>query len=221
MESDMEIASIEQSPMFSNSANLMMSAVYGPPGNFFGALGPPEAFMPFTSISADGTIIQDSISSYDEEDLTDEDNLNVEDFLTFGEGDSDGRELETQDDSGETAAEPPSTPADATYVASENQAHPLLDHFNPGVVGAFRRNQNLHQLISRNATTHNSLAFSGLYGQDAIRGIKANRLAAANTPITSIRRHNFSSMMPPSTESPKKRKFEGVQYTHKRNRKSF
>jgi len=221
MESDLEIASIEQSPMISNSGNLMMSAMYGPAGNYFGALGPPEAFMPFTSISADGTMIQDSISSYDEDDLTDDDVLNVEDFLNFGEEDSDDAEVDTQDDSGGTPADTPSTPAQHTQFPSEDQTHPLLSHFDTGVVGAFRRNQNLHQLITRNATTQNSLAFSGPYGQGAIRGIKANRLAAANTSMTPMRKQNLFSMMPPSVESPKKRKFEGEQFTHKRNRNSL
>lgn len=234
-ESDSEIPGIDQmSPMISNSANLMMSAMYTPMDNILGsqALGPPEAFYPWTNISADGTIVQDSPSSYDEDDLDDEDLWNVEDFLNFGENSSDEEDAleEQDDDSGSpTTVDPPSsTPARPSTAISEDQAHPLLSHFNSGVVGAFRRNQTRHQLLSRNTASRESLAFSGPYRQGTLRGIKGGRITAANAPITPLRKQKAAkaSIMASSPGSPlaaataaqKKRKFTGEQHTHKRSR---
>lgn len=231
MESDTDLHAIDQSPMISNSGNLMMSAMYGHNSNFMGALGPPEAFVPFTSIGADGTIYQDSLSSYDEEDLSDDDMLNVNDFLNFGEDSSDSSDGEdgSPGDSGSVGGNQPSTPGRAK-ATSEDQVHPLLDHFNNGIVGAFRHNQNRHKLISRNAATQESLAFSGPFGHGAIRGFKANRLGAANTPITPNRKQNFGVLLSSPIArlavkeeegSPLKRKISQEVYAHKRRRSAY
>lgn len=201
------------SPMISNSANLMMSAMYTDmEANLGGqALGPPEAFYPFVSINANGAIIQESPSSSFDEDEGDEDeNWNIRDLIDFGDdSDAEGNGNET---------ETPSTPA--RPLSSEDQVHPLLEHFDRGVVGAFRRNQNRHHLITRNAASRESLSFSGAY--QPVRGIKGGRLAAANTPITPLRK---SKALPiattPSSPVPavdRKRKFSGEEKSHKRNR---
>lgn len=236
-ESDQDRQAIDLSPMISNSANLMMSAMYSPLDQYLHItggqpLGPPEAFYPFVNINADGTITQDSHSSYDEdEDVDSEDMWNVEDFLNFGEETSDeeedGNERE-DDDNTSTIAEPPSsTPARPTTASSEDQVHPLLNHFNNGIVGAFRRNQNRHHLLSCNAASRDSLAFSGPYRQGTLRGIKGDRLAAANTPITPLRKRKVpSSGIPSSPGSPlagaqQKRKYSGEHHGHKRTRSLF
>ncbi|RFU33535.1 hypothetical protein B7463_g2837, partial [Scytalidium lignicola] len=241
-ESDQDKQTIDLSPMISNSANLMMSAMYSPLDQYLHLtggqpLGPPEAFYPFVNISADGTITQDSPSSYeddedDEDDVDSEDMWNVEDFLNFGEDTSDEEEVadgrEEEDDNTSTIAEPPSsTPARPTTASSEDQIHPLLNHFNSGIVGAFRRNQNRHHLLSCNAASRDSLAFSGPYRQGTLRGIKGDRLAAANTPITPLRKRKLpSSTIPSSPGSPlataqQKRKFSGDHFGHKRTRSLF
>jgi hypothetical protein len=237
LDSPRAILDQDMSPMISNSANLMMSAMHTPFDDFLHgqALGPPEAFYPFTSVSADGTIIQDSPSEYDEDDYDDENLWDVEDFLNFGEESSADEDVEAEDpssDSPATAAEPSSTPARPTTATSEDQIHPLLNHFNSGVVGAFRRNQTRHQLLSRNTESHASLAFQGPHRTGTIRGIKGGRLQAANTPITPMRKQRASRpLVGPVDSSPlahltggamedKKRKFdmEDAVRGHKRSK---
>lgn len=229
---------VEQlSPMISNSGNLMLSAMYTPLDQFVGqALGPPEAFLPFTSISVDGTVVQDSTSSFDDDDdLDDEDLWNVEDFLNFGDvsSGSDNGIGDDQDPSPSSdTMEPSSTPARPSTAASEGQVHPLLNHFNSSdVVGAFRRNQNRHQLLTRNAVSHDALAFSGPFGQGTLRGIKGGRLAAVNSPITPMRKQKNIQPLASSPGSPLakmasmngKRKLEGefMGHKHKRSRSDF
>ncbi|KAE8441766.1 hypothetical protein EG329_004324 [Mollisiaceae sp. DMI_Dod_QoI] len=227
---------VESSPMISNSGNIMMSAManFGDPFSFntqfLGghALGPPEAFYPFTSINADGTMVQDSSSAYDEDDMDDEDLWNLEDILDLGGEESEnenGEEVEQSSDAATPA--PSSTPARPTTARSEDQVHPLLDHFEKGVVGSFRRNQNRHQLLTRNIATRDSLAFGGAHLDGTIRGVKSGRLHHANTPITPARKaKTLKPVHPSSPASPlaytqlnKKRKYNGEEFNgHKRNK---
>jgi hypothetical protein len=210
----------ELSPMISNSGNLMMSAMNGVfNGNGNQAFGPPEAFFPFTDIDPNGTTKQDSLESFDDEDEIDDEELwLLEDILDFGSPANitgDGEE----DDS----ADPSSTPARPTSSASGDQMHPLLTR--PHLVGAFRSNQDRHQFLTRNTPSEASLAFSGAPSHVPIRGIKYNRLAAANTPITPVRRQKPSKFpYPSSPASPlvqhsNKRKAGGrEEISHKRSR---
>ncbi|KAL3428086.1 hypothetical protein PVAG01_01595 [Phlyctema vagabunda] len=224
------------SPMMSDPANLMMSAFFSTAidnsilsGH---ALGPPEAFHPFTSVATDGTVSQDSPSSYDEEEVDDEDLWDLDDFVKFDEASS-ADEGDAEDDErvrNENRDPMSSTPARPTTATSEdNQEHPLLNHLNGGLVGAFRRNQTRHQLLIRNTATRDSLAFSGPYRQGTLRGIKKGSLAAANTPITPMRKQKTAkpALLPSSPGSPlaaaanaaqKKRKFSGEARSHKRSR---
>jgi hypothetical protein len=225
--------------MISNSGNIMMSAMADfsdPFGGFNGmntwiggqALGPPEAFYPFTSINADGTLAHDSSSAYDDDDLDDEDLLDVNDFITFGDDDSDddNGEVEQSSDADVTSTPAPSsTPARPTTARSEDQVHPLLAHFNKGVVGSFRRNQNRHQLLTRNSASRESLAFGGTHLEGTIRGVKSGRLHHANTPITPARKaKTLKPVVPSSPASPlaqlnKKRRYDGEDFHgHKRNK---
>jgi len=213
--SDADLSMDQMSPMISNSANLMMSAMYTPLDSYMGnlggqALGPPEAFYPFTSINANGDITQDSPSSFDEDDLDDEDLWNVEDFINFGE--------ESSDDGGAEADENISAAGDTprpTTATSEDQPHHLL--LNPDLVGAFRKNQHKHKLMTRHNATMDSLVFAGPYSATTLRGIKDGRIAHAATPITPMRKQK----LPPIDSSPlaglaSKRKFSGEQRGHKR-----
>ncbi|TAQ86034.1 hypothetical protein B7494_g5640 [Chlorociboria aeruginascens] len=231
-----EIPMVDQmSPMIGNSANLMMSAMYTPYDQQSGgqALGPPEAFYPFTSIAPDGTVAQDSPSSLDEDDYDDDDIFDLDDFLNLGnqtdDEDDTGKEGEQGDDSEwPTDEHPSSTPIRPGPTSSEDQVHPLLQHFDSGLVGAFRRNQYHHKLLSRNTISRESLAFAGPHSQGILRGIKGGRLSAVNTPITPVRKQKFRRQVIPSSPGsplaaaePKKRKFSGESHNRKRSRSLY
>lgn len=207
---------LDESPMISNSGNVMLSAMYnlgGLPGGE--AVGPPEAFYPFVSISADGAISQDEPSSYDEDDNEDDNAWELQDIFDFG--DDDEGDVDDEDSpSDPNVLDDPSTPG--RTIGSEDQVHPLLEHFGRTSVGAFRSNQNRHALITRNSASKDSLAFSGPYG-GPIRGIKSDRMAAANSPITPIRRKKQPRVADQSSPvGDNKRKFSGEQHGHKRSR---
>ncbi|CZT06424.1 uncharacterized protein RAG0_12136 [Rhynchosporium agropyri] len=186
---------LQHSPMISNSGNIMMSAMMPDPfsDNVSGqAVGGPEAFYPWTYINANGTFENQDSSSVAGSDCDDEDLWNIDDLLNFGD-DSDEEEGADRSDESPTGPEdtpgaPSSTPARPTTARSEDQVHPLLDHFRGGNVGAFRINQNRHQLLHRTSVTHDSLAFGNSYMEGTIRGVKVGRLHHANTPITPVRK---------------------------------
>jgi hypothetical protein len=229
----------ESSPMISNSGNIMLSAMYAPLDSFGGAIGPPEAFHPFTDIAADGTVTHDSTSSFDDDDYADllmDGYYNIEDFISLGGDSSDEEEgnNDNQDPSPSSdTAEPFSTPGRPTTATSEDQAqvHPLLNHFNnKDVVGSFRRNQTRHQQLTRNAVSTDALAFAGPYGPESIlRGIKGGRLEAANVPITPMRRKKQPLAIGPSSPASPlanatangKRKFTEDHFGHKRSRSAI
>lgn len=211
---------LQESPMISNSGNIMMSAMMDDPfnDNVSGqAIGGPEAFYPWTYVDANGTIEnQDSSSMAGSDDCDDEDLWNIDDLLNFGDQYSDDEEEAEPSDESPTGAEdgaPSSTPARPTTARSEDQVHPLLNHFSAGTVGAFRFNQNRHQLLNRTSVTRESLAFGSAHMEGTIRGVKAGRLQHANTPITPVRKKKrpipaFESS-PASPVTNKKRKFNG------------
>ena len=208
----------ELSPMISNSGNLMMSAMNGFIGNGNEAFGPPEAFFPFTNLDVNGQVLQDNDDSYDsEDDIDDEELWQLDDLFHFDSEPSVAGDVE------DGSAVPSSTPARPATAVSDDQMHPLLAH--PHLVGAFRNNQDRHQLLSRNKASRASLAFSGPLNQGTLRGIKDNRLAAANTPITPVRRQKpAKATLPSSPASPlvqhsNKRKSSGMEeISHKRSR---
>ena len=214
---------LQESPMISNSGNIMMSAMMSDPfdDNVSGqAIGGPEAFYPWTYIDANGTIENQDSSSVAGSDCDDEDLWNIDDLLNFGNQDSDDEEEADPSDEAQTGAEdtpgaPSSTPARPTTARSEDQVHPLLDHFSSGTVGAFRFNQNRHQLLNRTSVTRESLAFGSAHMEGTIRGVKAGRLQHANTPITPVRKKKRPIPFESSPASPtpynanKKRKYNG------------
>lgn len=229
------------SPMLgSGAAAMLMHALFPPYGQFLGshAVGPPEAFYPFVSVAANGVITQDDpSSSFEEDDMDDDDLWNIGDLIDFGDETSVEEEADGLVEEEDSSASP-TEPLCPTTASSEDQVHPLLNHLDNGVVGAFRSNQSRHQLLIRNAASRESLAFSGpSYRQGTLRGIKGGRLAAANTPITPLRKtKSVKADVSLSPSSPvnntaavagagedKKRKFNGGggQMGHKRSRSMF
>lgn len=219
LESEGETPGGNISPMVSNSGDLMLSAMYTPLGSYFSNLGdshagPPEAFYP-GQFNENGDLIRGSSSSFEEDDLDlevdvdvdDEELWDVEDFINFGEQSSD----EDGDEEG-----PLGTPRPTT-ASSEDQVHSNL--LNPGIVGAFRKNQQKHKLMTRYNATVDSLVFAGPYAATTIRGIKDGRIAHAATAITPLRKQKA----PPIESSPlaahsNKRKFSGEERGHKRSK---
>jgi len=210
---------LEMSPMISNSANLMMSAMYAPMDQFAGnVLGPPEAFFPFTSISPNGDLTQDSPSSYDDDDVDDENLWKLDDFLQFGPDSSDDEAADELCETHSTLEGEIGTPRPTT-ATSEEQSNPLLS--NPALVGAFRSNQHRHKILSRNSnTTENSLLFSTSINSAAIRGIKKGRISAATAPIATPRKRapRPVDLSSPSVGQGQKRKFSGENMGHKRTK---
>lgn len=215
---------LQSSPMISNSGNIMMSAMMSDPFDDNGMsgqmVGPPEAYYPWTSVDVNGTYAtHDSSSVAGSDDCDDEDLWNIDDLLNFGNQPSDDEEEPERSDDAPTGAEdatgaPSSTPARPTTARSEDQVHPLLDHFSNGTVGSFRFNQNRHQLLNRTSVTRESLAFGNSHMEGTIRGVKAGRLQHANTPITPVRKKKRPISFDSSPASPtpyaqleKKRKF--------------
>ncbi|KAL8914885.1 MAG: hypothetical protein Q9171_000512 [Xanthocarpia ochracea] len=130
-------------PMLSASPNLMMSGLGLGRGNMLSghAMGPPEAFFPFQSIGADGTMVLDGLDvDYDDDDDEDEDDgedlLNIEDFIDFGE------DSEDSDPDAESIVESRQSPATSSptqsgakldSVASSPTQSSFLDHLDRGV----------------------------------------------------------------------------------------
>lgn len=138
-----------------NSTDIMLTGVFGSaPGNdyfFNDHIGPPEAFYPFVSLGSNGSMDAFDEDDYESEDY--EDDLNIGDFMDFGD-ESDNSDMD--DDGEETDA--PTTPGAsqsngaASVRATSIEGTPsnrkrttsdvMLEHFDRGVVTAFRNNQN-------------------------------------------------------------------------------
>jgi hypothetical protein len=208
----------QSSPILSNSANMMLSAMFSTStfGDFVNSqpMGPAEAFFPFQSEAntADESSTAPSIQDEDEA----EKKLDINDFITWEEVDTSGDEA----DEGERNWEPSSTPARPTTASSDRGD--VLSHLNSETVGAFRRNQINQQLILSNQATQDSLAFSGPYNYTTIKGLRTDRFDTAGMPLTPIRRHK--KQLSDLTRSPlesvsAKRKASGdVNSGHKRHR---
>lgn len=174
------------SPMLSNSANMMFSAMFS--SNTFAdfvngqAVGPTEAFFPDITGADESEFSVDSQAlNWEEEEDEAERGLNLNDFISFEESDSSDDEDKTKGN-----WDPSSTPARPTTASSEVD---VLSHLNSDIVGAFRRNQVNQQLILSNQATQDSLAFSGPYNHTAIRGLRSDRFDTAGVPLTPVRRH--------------------------------
>ncbi|XXG98603.1 Exoglucanase 1 [Hypoxylon texense] len=212
----------QSSPILSNPGSIMMSGMISSStyGDFMNthAVGPAEAWYSQTS---DGNVVESSDSDDQVVDEA-EKSLRLEDFITLDDDDGESSEDEKdteQDEADDDIFRTPGRPGTASSdVAS------LLDHFqhNTNIVGAFRRDQANHQLISRSKATRDSLAFSGPYFEGTLRGIKEGRIATTNIPISPMRKQK--RMMPELASSPlstvsQKRKSSSEHHMgHKRQR---
>ncbi|KAI1382994.1 uncharacterized protein F4822DRAFT_421794 [Hypoxylon trugodes] len=215
-------------PILSNPGNIMMSGMISSStyGDFMNThtVGPAEAWY---SQASDGNAVESSDS---EDQVVDEaeKSLKLEDFITL-----DDDEEEEESSEGEKGLEhdegddqifftPNRTPGRPNTASSDVTS--LLEHFehNTDIVGAFRRDQANHRLISRSKATRDSLAFSGPYYEGTLRGIKDGRIATTNVPISPMRKQK--KMMPELTSSPlatmsQKRKASSEHHLgHKRQR---
>lgn len=218
----------EASPMV-NSGNMMMSAMVS--SNTFGdfmntqAVGPAEAFF---SLPSDYNIFEGNMfeeHSDPEAEAADEGerNLKLEDFLTLEDfaPSSDDEQDEDNDAADDAILNTPCTTGRPTTSSSDVTS--LLDHFsnNTDIVGAFRRDQVNHQLISRSKATRDSLAFSGPYYEGTLRGIKDGRIATTNVPISPLRKQrrvSDISSSPLAGVSQKRKATNEQHWGHKRQR---
>lgn len=209
------------------STDIMLTGIFGSaPGSdyFFNNdnVGPPEAFFPFVSLGSNG-----SMDAFDEDDFESEDyedDLNIGDFMDFGD-DSDNSDME--DDGEETDA--PTTPgASQTNVVGSVQATPIeetpsnrkrttsdvmLEHFDRGVVTAFRSNQNRYRDVASlpsDPTARNAVSRPVRSGKSADALItplrkrsKSNRMAKSpmapipqSSPLTSVSKAQGSMAAP-------------------------
>lgn len=210
---------IQASPILGNPGNIMMSGMIS--SNTFGdfmnthAVGPAEAWYAQAS-EANG--LGDTSGSEGQAVDDEEKNLRIEDFLEI-EDDSDSSE-DQQEVNKEDGDEILCTPGRPTTSSSDVTS--FLDHFehNSNLVGAFRRDQAHHRLITRSKATHDSLAFSGPYFEGTLRGIKDGRIATANVPISPLRRRkkapDFASS--PLSSSMKRKATSDHRLGHKKQR---
>ncbi|KAI0489495.1 hypothetical protein F4859DRAFT_153120 [Xylaria cf. heliscus] len=187
----------QSSPILGNPGNIMMSGMIS--SNTFGdfmnthAVGPAEAwYAQVPDSSGYGESSGSEGQAVDEE----EKNLRLEDFIEIDDDSDSSDDQEIEKDDGDEILCTPGRP-----TTSSSDVTSLLDHFehNSNLVGAFRRDQAHHRLITRSKATHDSLAFSGPYFEGTLRGIKDGRIATANVPISPLRRRK---KMPEFTSSP-------------------
>ncbi|KAI8956396.1 hypothetical protein F4801DRAFT_15399 [Xylaria longipes] len=187
----------QSSPILGNPGNIMMSGMIS--SNTFGdfmnthAVGPAEAWY---AQVPDSNGYGDSSGSEGQAVDDEEKNLRIEDFLEIDDDSDSSDDQEIDKDDGDEILCTPGRP-----TTSSSDVTSLLDHFehNSNLVGAFRRDQAHHRLITRSKATHDSLAFSGPYFEGTLRGIKDGRIATANVPISPLRRRK---KMPEFTSSP-------------------
>ncbi|KAI4613018.1 hypothetical protein J4E80_007074 [Alternaria sp. BMP 0032] len=153
--------------VFNNNINtdIMLTGIFGSAsGNDFAfgneSIGPPEAFYPFVSISSNGNMgLVDEDEEGSSSDEYDED-LNLADFLEIDTDDTDGDEFDDEFDFTDVPATPASssmphpgsTPAAPSSVTPNARARAtsdlMLQHFDRGVVTAFRSNQNRYRDVA-------------------------------------------------------------------------
>ncbi|KAF1999673.1 hypothetical protein P154DRAFT_546207 [Amniculicola lignicola CBS 123094] len=160
--SDSESIDVFATP-FQNHADVMLTGIFGsaPPSNYLfngSTIGPPEAFYPFISVGSNGDVFaEEDDGDYEDEEF--EDDLNITDFMDFG-SDIDATDVDQEDETdvpatpatsmvaaiGSTPAQP--TPVEETPVRRRTTSDAMLEHFDRGVVTAFRDHQNRYRDIA-------------------------------------------------------------------------
>ncbi|KAF1836993.1 hypothetical protein BDW02DRAFT_577570 [Decorospora gaudefroyi] len=147
------------------STDIMLTGIFGsaPSADSFGnqCIGPPEAFFPFVSVSSNGTmgiVDEDDIDTSDDDY---EDNLNLADLVDFG-SEGDDTDVDPGEDMEETdVAVTPATSSMALHGSTpaalrtgtpigrkRSTSDVMLEHFDRGVVTAFRSNQNRYRDVA-------------------------------------------------------------------------
>ncbi|KAI8304717.1 hypothetical protein K4K61_005921 [Colletotrichum sp. SAR11_59] len=206
----------QNSPMLSNSAQIMMSAMFS--SNTFGdylntqAMGPAEAFFPFQS--EPNTADESSSVEIEEDEDEIERSLDINDFIEF----DDTRSLDGEDEKqwdGDAVNTTPGRPRSSSDID-------LHSHINANNVGAFRRDQINQRLILSDKATQDSLALSSPYNYTALRGLKSDRFETAAVPLTPLRRSKKQmrdlARSPLESMSQKRKASSEVPMAHKRQR---
>lgn len=166
---------------------MMPGLLHGGPGSEYilggQVMGPPEAFYPFKSVEPDGQVLEEADEDDDDDD--DEDLWNVHDFIDFGDGSSDDEKEDGEDTEVPSSLATPAATGLNTTAANAGFAHNFLEHFDRGVVTAFRRNQHRHQALLRRPIPSSSLRGGG--------AIKGGRHIAANSLISPLRKRKPSN----------------------------
>ncbi|KAI9810924.1 MAG: hypothetical protein M1827_005783, partial [Pycnora praestabilis] len=150
--------------------------------------GPSEAFYSFMNFGADGTL-EDPVELDDDQFM--EEFINLSD--TSSDDDEDQNVNLPPSPTTSTITNLPSTPAKHENVSNaESTALNLLQHFGTGgtVVTAFRQNQARHKQALHGL--HRTYTVDGLssHGKGAIKG---GRHAAANIPLTPLRKQKITN----------------------------
>lgn len=184
-DSDVDIASMIFNPMDSDMFSPSGSLV---PGSI---LGPPEAFVPFTSVDATGAVTEDAsmVSASDDEEMFDP----ISPFVDFSAISSDDDE---EDDTSDTApsarrrslptASTPftqGTPSRHGSFGSDDGGDDLWSHLrrSRGLVHSFRDNQQRARTLASRASHPAARASAAEHN-----AILTGRRKAGNTPITPL-----------------------------------
>ncbi|TQS35687.1 hypothetical protein Golomagni_03888 [Golovinomyces magnicellulatus] len=198
---------VRSSPSNQNTTNFIISSMPNPILTEINPLaysGLPDAPVCMNETGT-GTGLYDS-SGHDSDDVQ-EDNCaeitpNLDEFINFEPDDGstfDTHTVEPSSDCVDAAADMSARP---TRTNEEAQVHPLISHFNRGVVGSWRQKQNTHKLLHRNIVSQDSLSFGGnRFIEGTLKGVKNGRLKHANTPITPARKQRTISFMTRAKES--------------------
>ncbi|KAF2225584.1 hypothetical protein BDZ85DRAFT_257735 [Elsinoe ampelina] len=191
----------------------MDQSMFSPSGPFSPAgtlmtdevIGPVEAFTPFTSIDASGTITEDnSMRSFSEEEEDGMDLLSP--YINFDAHDDD-----EEDNSGDTsdaavlggrqrsntvpnfASSAPGTPATPSFSRQDtgNSDFSGVGHLSrtPALVSSFRLNQEYAKELASYASDP-----SARFSRSEMNAMQAGRRKAANTPITPMRKKRGGSL---------------------------
>lgn len=180
----------------------MLTGIFGSnPGSeyYFGneSVGPPEAFYPFVSVGSNGNLNPMDDDDDDSEDY--EDDLNIADFMDFG-SEGDDTDLDQDDDldeidlpetpSASMVAHAGSTPAARINTTPAGRKRTtsdvMLEHFDRGVVTAFRNNQNRYRDVA-------SLPSDPAARASVSRPVRSGK--SAETLITPLRKRSRSNRM--------------------------
>jgi len=164
---DSDFSEMSSQP-YQNPMDIMLTGVFGTASasNYLlggQVIGPPEAFYPFMNFGPNGNLLSDEDDFDDDDDDDGEDNLNINDLLDFG---SDGDDTDLEEDPADET-DVPATPATSMIALNgstparpspgentppnrkRNASDAMLEHFDRGVVTAFRNNQNRYRDIAR------------------------------------------------------------------------